>query len=132
MIETHTLMNKLLVILLLFAFTNIILGQEKEEEKKDFSLAQVGKRIQGCYVFVLTTPYNEYDHIRTEKMPSGIFNGDPSEGFSKFIKKMRKHYPYFNGLIVFPDLSEVEFIKFRDMEISGVGFRIGDKLVFKE
>ncbi|WMX13251.1 hypothetical protein [Aureispira sp. CCB-E] len=124
-------MNKFLVLLLLFALTNTILGQENKEEKKDFSLAKVGKKIQGCYVFVLTTPYNEYDHIRTEKMPSGIFNGDPSEGFSKFIKKMRKHYPYFNGLIVSPDLSEVEFIKFRDMEISGVGFRIGDKLIFK-
>jgi hypothetical protein len=125
-------MNKLLIILLLFVFTNTLLGQEKEEEeKKDFSLAKVGKRIQGCYVFVMTTPYNEYDHIRTEKMPAGIFNGDPGEGFSKFIKKMRKHYPYFNGLIVSPDLSEVDFIKFRDMEISGVGFRIGDKLIFK-
>lgn len=121
--------NRPILLFILF-ITSISFSQESKE--KDFSLAKVGEKINGVYIFIESTPYYEYDFIVTldiDKQWNNMFR--PT--FEKFIEKSRKKYPSFNGIIIRGENSEkAELIKFRDFEASAGGYRIGDKIVFKD
>jgi len=120
-------MKRLILLSVILAFTLVDYSQEK-----DYSLAKVGKRIQGVYVFFDTQPYNEYDFIATIKVTDNWSFKTRDQAFNKIISKAKKKYPYFNGIIFSGyDLHKADIIKFRGLENSGGGLRVGDKIVYK-
>lgn len=118
----------LLFITILSSFYSI--GQD--QASRDFSTSRTNMKFSGCHLFVLSEPLNEYDHVATINLPGGIFNVDISKEFEKIVKKARKKHPYFNGIVIYRDFKRANLIKFRDMDISSVGYRIGDKVVYKQ
>lgn len=125
-------MKLLKLLLLLVISTNSLNGFSQESQEKDYSLAKVGEKINGVYIFIEATPYYEYDFIATldiDKEWNHMFR--PT--FEKFIEKARKKYPNFNGIIIRGnDGEKAELIRFREIEATAGGFRIGDKIVFKD
>ncbi|CAN5437134.1 hypothetical protein BH11BAC2_BH11BAC2_14710 [soil metagenome] len=101
------------------------------QQDKDFSLAKIGKKVLGVYIFVACEPANEYDYIAT--IDVRWHEGDPDKSFLEIIERGKKKYPNFNAIIFKNAKFETaDLVKFRDLEISGGGFRIGDNAVYKE
>lgn len=120
-------MKKLLVLSIITLITLSGYSQEK-----DYSLARVGKKIQGVYIFFDTQPYQEYDFIATIKVTDNWTFKTREEAFEKIIRKAKKKHPYFNGIIFSGnDLHKADIIKFRGLENSGGGLRVGDKVVYR-
>lgn len=109
-------------------FINNAIAQEK-----DYSLARVGKKIQGVYIFIGTEPVNEYDYIGTVELRLTFDNESPDQQFERVISKAKKRYPNFDAMIFHRDnFTKADVVKFRGSEITGGGFRIGDKVTFKD
>lgn len=121
-------MKRLTVFLLVcFYFLN-----SNAQEEKNFSLAYVGERINGIYIFVLSEPAQKYEYIATVDVDMN-WTGTLSENFEKAIKKAKKKHPYFNGLIFQKkDLSKADLIKFIDLDISKGGVKLNGKVSFIE
>lgn len=97
---------------------------------KDYSLAKVGFQVQGVYIFISADPYFEYDYIATVEAKIN-WSGLSYESFEKVIKKAKKKHTNFNGLIYHKDdLSKADLIRFKEIDISKGGFKIGDKVSF--
>lgn len=100
--------------------------------ERDYSLARVGQKMFGVYIFFLCDPYFEYDYIATVDVKinwSGLLN----ESFEKIIKKAQKKFTNFNGIIFRTnDLTKAELIRFKELEVARGGFAIGDKVSFIE
>lgn len=110
-------------IITLFSFS--IYSQEK-----DYSLAKVAEKVQGVYIFIGSEPYQEYDFIATIKVNENWYSD--KEGFDKIISKAKKKHPYFNGIVFSnDDFHKADIIKFRGLENSGGGYRVGDKIVYR-
>jgi len=101
-------------------------------QDKDFSLAKVGKKIMGVYIFIGCEPANEYDYIASLDFKPDERNMEKS--LLEVIEKGKKKYPNFNAIIIFKNFKfeKVDLIKFRDLELSGGGFRIGDYAVYND
>lgn len=100
-------------------------------QAQDYSLAKVGEQIMGVYIFVDCLPANEYDYIATINV---VWNdGNPDASKIELIKKAKKKYPNFNAMI-FRDLKfeKADLIKFRELEITGGGLRVGDYAIYKD
>lgn len=98
--------------------------------QEDYAIAKAGFRVQGVYIFVACEPVYEYEYIATIKAKV-TWTGLSSESFEKSIKKAKKKYKYFNGLIFHDsDLDKADLIKFKELGTSRVGFKIGDKVSF--
>jgi hypothetical protein len=97
----------------------------------DYSTAKVGSQFMGVYIFFGCEPSNEYDYIAS--LDVKWHDGDAKKTFLEAIEKGKKKYPNFNAMI-FRDyrLEKVDLVKFRGLEISGGGFRIGDYAILKE
>lgn len=95
------------------------------------SLAKVGTVQLGVYVFVDCIPSNEYDYIATINVK---WHKDPDErdkAYLELIERGKKKYPNFDGIIFKDDhYKTADLIKFRGLELSGGGFRIGDFVLF--
>jgi hypothetical protein len=113
---------------LIIAISSIKLKAQNQE--KDYSLARVGEKIHGVYIFVRSQPYQEYDYIATITVKIN-WSGSTYESFEKAIDKAKKKYPYFNGMVFQrKDLTKVDLIKFKGLGVSRGGFKIGDKVSF--
>jgi hypothetical protein len=101
------------------------------QQERDFSLAKVGKKVLGVYIFIACEPANEYDYIATIDVK--WHEGDPDKSLLEIIERGKKKYPNFNA-VIFKNakFESADLVKFRDLEISGGGFRVGDNAVFKK
>lgn len=91
----------------------------------DNSMASIGKRMEGVYVFIAGEPYYAYDHIATLKVKRDKYTSE--EAYAKIIQIAKKKYGNFNGVIFSStDMEKADLIKFQDLEITGGGFRVGD------
>ncbi len=114
------------ILIIAFALQNLF-GQTE----KDYSLAKVGRQVDGVYIFIGCIPVNEYNTIDSWKV---YWNkGEPEEAFKEAITRARKKYNNVDG-IIFKDnkFEEAEFIKFIGREITGGGFKGGDKVSYKD
>lgn len=99
-------------------------------DENDFSLASVGDQIYGVYVFVNAKPAHAYDYIATVKVKV-TWTGNPRESFEKAIKKAKKKYSNFNGMIFHSDdLSKVDLINFKKLDVVRGGVAVGDYASF--
>jgi len=101
-------------------------------QETDYSVARVGKKIYGVYIFLRADPYQEYEYIATVEVKIN-WTGSLQESFEKAINKAKKKYPYFNGMI-FQNSSfdKVDLIRFKGLDVSRGGFSIGSKVSFIE
>lgn len=100
------------------------------QDDPDYSLARSAHKIQGVYVFVATEPVQPHDYIATIKIHL-TWSGLPSEAFEKAIKKAKRKYPYFNGIVFASEsFSQADLIQFKGLEATGGGYRVGDKIVY--
>ena len=117
-------MKKLFFSILLLILSFSTFSQE------DYATAKAGFRVQGVYIFVACEPIHKYDYVATVKAKV-TWSGLSSESFEKAIKKAKKKYKYFNGLIFHDsDLDKADLILFQKLGTSRVGFEIGDKVSF--
>ena len=101
-----------------------------QDEEKDYSLARVGEKIYGVYIFVNAKPYYKYQYIATVSVKLN-WSGTRYEAFQKAIKKAKKKYPYFNGMIFQSSgFDKVDLINFEGLEVSRGGHTIGSKVSF--
>ena len=121
-------MKSFLAVILPLLMLNIdipALGQQP-----DYSLAKVGKKIQGVYIFIRTDPYYEYDYVGSVKVKIN-WTGSVEESFEKAIQKAKKKHPYFNGMIFqSSNFEQADLIRFKGLEVSRAGFTIGSKVSF--
>jgi hypothetical protein len=114
--------------LLLLTFS--ILCNTSFAQDKDFSLAKVGKKIYGVYVFFGCEPANTYTYIKTIEVKIN-WSGTYSESFEKIIEKAKKKESNFNGIIFqSDDLSKADLIRFDDLGSTRGGFAYGSKVSF--
>ena len=120
-------MKKLFKLLLLVTCKSSLLVSQT----KDYSLAKAGYRIDDIYIFIGCTPIAEYTTI--DNWDVYWHKGDPEESFKEAITRARKKYNNVDG-IIFNDkkLQHAEFIKFVGKEITGGGFQVGAKIVYKD
>lgn len=120
------------IILTTLTFSLLLMSININGQEKDYSLAKVGKKIYGVYIFIGSEPFYEYDYIATVKVKIS-WTGSKPENFEKAINKAKKKYPNFNGMIFqSSDFSKVDLIRFKDLEISRGGVSIGSKVSFIE
>lgn len=101
----------------------------KEVSAKN-SLAKIGTVYLGVYIFDRTCiPANEHDYIATVNARWHKKDGQEEKAFLEIIERAKRKYPNFDGLI-FKDEKSADLIKFRGLEKSGGGFRVGDKVIF--
>ena len=123
-------MNFKTVLITSIFFLPFLFSINAQESQKDFSLAKVGKKIRGVYVFIRSEPYHEYDFIATIKLKRKEL-GLAQENFETIIENAMKKYPYFNGLIFNDeDFSKVDIIRFKDLGVSRGGISVGSKVSF--
>ena len=84
---------KIVKIAFCMLFISIVaLGQQE----KDYSLAKVGKKVLGIYIFIGCEPNNEYDYIAT--IDVRWHEGDPDKSFLELIERGKKKYTNFNAI----------------------------------
>mgnify|MGYP001581058277 CR=1 FL=1 len=95
------------------------------------ALAKIGTIDLGVYIFEGgTEPSNPHDFIATINVR---WHKDPEEWKKarlELIERSKKKYPNFDGMII-KDNTSADLIKFRGLEITGGGFRVGDKAIYK-
>jgi hypothetical protein len=102
-------------------------------QEPDYSLARIGKKVQGVYIFLNAEPAQAYDFIATIKVNDFWEERTPQEAFDRLITKAKKKYPNFNGIIFHSDdFHTADLIKFKGLDIGSGGFRVGDKVSFVE
>ena len=109
-----------------------ILARGQNDPHKNKTAAKTLLKIQGCLLFIMSEPVEPYNHVASLPLPSGVFSTNISEEFEKLIKKARKKYPYFNGVVIYRDMKRFNLIRFEDTEITAAGFKIGQRIVHKK
>jgi hypothetical protein len=105
-------------------------GEKLSGQSPDFSLAKVGKRIFGVYVFFGCEPANPYTYVKTIEVKID-WTGSYTDSFERVIEKAKKKEPNFNGLIFqSEDLSKADLIRFADLESTKGGLSYGSKVSF--
>lgn len=93
--------------------------------------AKIGSVQLGVYVFVDCVPSNEYDYIATINCKWHTNPNERDKAFLELIERGKKKYSNFDGIIFKDDHHQTaDLIKFRGLELTGGGFRIGDKVLF--
>lgn len=116
--------------LLTLLFSFFILATYAQEV--DYSVAKVGKKIQGIYIFMNAEPIQQYDYIATIEISDFWSKRSPQEAFEKVIKKAKNKYPNFNAIIFHnDDFEKADLIKFKGLELNTGGLRIGDKITYR-
>lgn len=123
-------MKKLTVLLVVFVLSLLANTAFSQGDQKDYSLAKVGTKVYGVYVFVGAEPYYEYDYIATIKVKI-TWDGTKASAFEKTIKKAKKKYTNFNGMVFHSEnLNKADLIRFKDIKASRGGFSLGDRVSF--
>lgn len=124
-------MKKLLITSLILISTTLTAQKQPAptEQEKDYSLARVGTKAQGVYMFFGSEPYHKYTYVATVKVKVN-WSGTINENFEKIVKKAKKKYPYFNAIIFqSSDLGKADLIRF-DEPIAIGGFVINQNVSF--
>jgi len=100
-----------------------------QEKEKDYSLAKVGKKIEGVYIYFWAEPYNEYSFVKKVKVKAKWWESGDVE-LSRLIKKAKKKAPYFNGIIFRAELKTCELIRFEGLSSGRGGVAIGQEVSF--
>lgn len=116
----------LLSLLPAIIFSTAIFSQEK-----DYSLAKVGVKRENIYIFIGSTPVQEYNTIDVWEVYWNK-DGKMEEKIEEAVTRARKKYNNVDGIIFKPDGASAEFIKFIGREITGGGFKGGDKILYKD
>jgi hypothetical protein len=96
----------------------------------DFSLAKVGKKVHGVYVFFGCEPANNYTYLRTIEAKID-WTDSYYDSFEKVIEKAKKKEANFNGIIFqTEDLTKADLIRFNDLESTRGGLSYGSKVSF--
>jgi hypothetical protein len=120
-------MKKLHLFLLIITLTCFkLMSQEK-----DYSLAKVGVKVENIYIFIGCTPIHEYNTIDTWEVYWNK-DGKLEEKIEEAVTRARKKYNNVDGIIFKPGAASGEFIKFIGKEITGGGFKGGDKVQYKD
>lgn len=109
--------NLLFAILVLFAF-----GKVSAQDEIDYKLARTGEYVYGVYLFIHSDPVNGYDYVGKIKK----FDFTDYKEVEKVLKKAKKKYAFFDGIIFKKDFDHVELIKFKTKSESVAGFQVGD------
>lgn len=95
------------------------------------ALAKIGTIDLGVYIFEGgCEPASPHDFIATINVR---WHKDPEQWKKarlELIERSKKKYPNFDGMII-KDNTSADLIKFRGLEITGGGFRVGDKAIYK-
>lgn len=111
--------------LLLIQFKDCLYGQDQ-----DFSLAKVGKKIYGVYVFFGCEPANQYTYVKTIEVKID-WSDSFYDSFERVIEKAKRKESNFNGIIFQTEnLNKADLIRFNDLEASRGGFSYGSKASF--
>jgi hypothetical protein len=122
-------MRKILLVALLLS-TSLLFSQDSiDNGKKDLRLARIGKKIQGVYLFMGTEPFYKYKYVATVNAEIDYYNKERT--IDKIIKKSKKKYPYFNG-VIFYGSQKADLILFEEEEITRGGFVLGQEVTFKK
>ncbi|MEO9257628.1 MAG: hypothetical protein ABI207_04550, partial [Crocinitomicaceae bacterium] len=113
----------ILIILALFSF------RISAQEKTDYSLARSGEYTLGVYIFIYSTPINEYDYVG--KIDKIDFTKVDSKEIEKIITKARKKNAFFDGMIVKKDYDYIELIKFKTKEESVASYKVDQKVQYE-
>lgn len=100
-------------------------------QEKDYSLAKVGVKRENIYIFIGCTPVQEYDVI-TQWDCYWNKDGKLEEKIEEALTRAKKKYNNVDGIIFKPGADQAEFIKFIGREITGGGFKSGDKVIYKD
>ena len=101
-----------------------------EGQETDYSLAKVGIKIYGVYIFIGAEPYHEYEYVATIDVKVS-WTGTQRESFEKAINKAKKKYPYFNGMMFHSNnFDRVDLIRFKGLGVSRGGISIGAMVSF--
>lgn len=111
----------------LFLFTSLL----SFAQEKDYSLAKVGVKRENIYIFIGCTPVQEYDVI-TQWDCYWNRDGKLEEKIEEALTRAKKKYNNVDGIIFKPGADQAEFIKFIGREITGGGFKSGDKVIYKD
>ncbi|HBG69651.1 MAG: hypothetical protein A2W93_12195 [Bacteroidetes bacterium GWF2_43_63] len=114
----------------IFVFQTIPVKAQSETSSKDYTLAYVGDRVAGIYIFLRCEPYQKYTYIATVKVKVS-WTGTIDESFEKCIKKAKRKYPSFNGMIFRNNaFSKADLIRFDDVAAGREGYEIDDFVSF--
>ncbi len=117
-----------IAIAVLLFFTSINLSAQ--DDRQDFSLAKVGEKVFGVYIFVSAEPYHPYDYVATVDAKVS-WTGKTKDDFEDIIEKAKKKYSNFNGMIFHSgSLDKADLIRFQDLEVSRGGLKVGQKVSF--
>jgi hypothetical protein len=120
-------MKKIFLIILLFSFASFkLISQDK-----DYSLARVGVKVENIYIFIGCTPVQEYNTIDTWEVYWNK-DGKLEEKIEEAVTRARKKYNNVDGIIFKAGANSGEFIKFIGKEITGGGFKGGDKIQYRD
>lgn len=118
---------------LYFTFLFVSLGFIAIAQEPDYSMAKIGKKTQGVYIFINAEPVQQYDFIATVEVSDFWAKRTPQEAYERLITKSKNKYPNFNGIIFHnDDFHKADLIKFKGLEVGGGGFHVGDKITYKE
>lgn len=109
------------ILALLLTLSTISFSQE---EKIDYSLCRAGEKILGVWVYIRTSPIQEYVHVGEMKVR---FAFDKSF-FHKTVEKARKDHPNLNG-IIFRGNGLAELIRFPEIGQTLAGVQIGEYII---
>jgi hypothetical protein len=123
-------MNKVMTRLSLGVFLSILCLNNSYGQEQDFSLAKVGKKIYGVYVFFGCEPASTYTYVKTIEVNID-WSDSYYDSFERVIEKAKKKESNFNGIIFqTEDLSKADLIRFNDLESTRGGFAYGSKVSF--
>jgi hypothetical protein len=100
-------------------------------QEKDYSLAKVGIKRENIYIFIGSMPVQDYNTIDVWEVYWNK-DGKMEEKIEEAVTRARKKYNNVDGIIFKPDGTSAEFIKFIGREITGGGFKGGDKIQYKD
>lgn len=112
----------------LFFLTILLFSINVFSQDVDYKLARTGDYVLGVYMFIHADPVADYDFVG--KIDKFDFYKSDSKEVEKIIKKAKKKYPDFDGMIVKRDYKHIELIKFKSRATSYAGFALGDKVQY--
>jgi hypothetical protein len=114
-----------------FATICLLASLVLRSQEKDYSLAKVGVKVENIYIFMGATPVQEYNTIDKWQV---YWNkeGKLDEKIQEAVTRAKKKYNNVDGIIFTSDGSTAEFIKFIGREITGGGFKSGEKVIYKD
>jgi len=103
-------MNKILtqgtMVLLAFLLLSFIYSSDKS--------AATAEQREGIYIFMLSKPAAEYQHLGSIEKKGIVMSGKPEEMLNTMLRKAKKDYPQCDGIIFTNvDMYKADCVKFK-------------------